>query len=105
MFPTMQQEDTHAKWLIRNEERYFLVPPCYTMLFCWEPSDFDDESENPFDLYLKESGLASEENVAIPNGFKYLGSYNHLQQGEPQLPGLVFDPEHEEGEVLADCMF
>lgn len=108
-FPYFFQEDIHARSFINKKARCYLVDPEYELLFVWEPADFDDfcfEEDDMYQSICQKASIASDADVQIPAGFVYLGSYVSGRDKEVTLPGLVLDPDNEDGyEVLSSEMF
>lgn len=80
LFPSFVQEDIHSRFVIRNGERYFLRDSLYTILYIWEPADFEDEYNE--DLYAEISasfGKTTEHQEPIPEGYAYIGTYCYYQ--------------------------
>ena len=111
-FPTFWQRDIHARRInvgVPPKCNNWITPPMYELSFVWEKADFDDdedyyqlcdEAKLPYDFIL---------HPRINKFYTYdvyIGSYVKGQTEPLTLPGLLFDPEAEEGdEILADSMF
>lgn len=111
-FPTFWQQDIHTRRInvgVPPKHQSYLMNPMYVLSFIWEKEDFDFEDD--YYWLCDNAGLPYDFTCQprINNLYTddvYIGSYVKGQIEPLTLPGLLFDPEAEEGEeILADCMF
>ena len=105
LYPMFYKEDTHSHFVTVNNERFFFECLMYELCFVWELNDFEGYEDEYFNLADERNIFLDSHKVEPPKEYVYIGSYIYGQEEPLTLPGLVFDPESEDGEILAECMF